>query len=83
MFLAAVLEQGGHDPQSIRTEAKVQILKVGEGFDVTRIDLATVGRANVDEAGFQQAARISKENCPVSKALAAVAEINMEAKLES
>ena len=84
MFLAGVLSDGGNAPESIRTEAKVQILKDGEGFTVTRIDLATVGRvAGVDDAGFQQAAQIAKENCPISKALGAVPEINLDAKLES
>ena len=83
MFLAGVLEQGGNDPQSVRTEAKVQILKVGEGFEVTRIDLATVGRAAIDQAGFEQAAQVAKENCPISKALGAVREMNVEARLES
>ena len=84
MFLAGVLSDGGNAPESIRTEAKVQILKDGEGFTVTRIDLATVGRvAGVDDAGFQQAAQIAKENCPISKALGAVPEMNLDAKLES
>ena len=83
MVLAAVLEMDGKDPQSVRTEAKVQILKVGEGFEVTRIDLATVGRASTDQAGFEQAAQVAKENCPISKALGAVSEINVDARLES
>jgi osmotically inducible protein OsmC len=83
MFLAGVLSEGGNTPESIRTEAKVQILKDGEGFTVTRTDLATVGRVpGIDDAGFQQAAQVAKENCPISKALAAVAEINLEATLE-
>ena len=84
MFLAGVLGQGGNPPESVRTEAKVQILKDGEGFTVTRIDLATVGRVSgLDDAGFQQAAQVAKANCPISKALAAVPEINLDARLES
>ena len=84
MFLAGVLEQGGNAPESVRTEAKVQILKVGEGFEVTKIDLATVGRVpGVDAGAFQQAAEVAKANCPISKALGAVREINLEATLES
>jgi osmotically inducible protein OsmC len=84
MFLAGVLSDGGNTPESIRTEANVQILKDGEGFTVTRIDLATVGRVpGVDEAGFEQAAQIAKENCPISKLLGAVPEMNVDAKLES
>ena len=37
----------------------------------------------VDDAAFQQAAQAAKENCPISKALAAVPEIKLEARLES
>lgn len=82
MFLAGVLTQGGNPPESVKTEAKLQILKVGEGFEVTKIDLETVGRApGVDDAAFKQAAQIAKENCPISKALAAVREINVDARL--
>jgi osmotically inducible protein OsmC len=84
MFLAGVLSQGGNDPESVRTEAKVQILKEGEGFAVKRIDLVTVGRvAGIDDAAFQEAAQVAKENCPISKALGAVPAINVDARLES
>ncbi len=37
----------------------------------------------LDEAGFEQAAKEAKENCPVSKALAAVPEITLDATLSS
>lgn len=84
MALSLVLGEGGNAPESIRTEAKVHILKDGEGFAIKRIDLATVGRVpGIDDAGFQQAAEAAKEGCPVSKALAAVPEINLDARLES
>jgi osmotically inducible protein OsmC len=84
MFLAGVLSQGGNTPESIRTEAQLQILKEGEGFTVTKIDLTTVGRVpGLDDAAFQQAAQTSKENCPISKALGAVREMNLVATLES
>jgi osmotically inducible protein OsmC len=84
MFLAAVLEEGGNVAESVRTEAKVHILKVGEDFEITKIDLATVARVpGLDDAALQEAAKTSKEDCPISKALAAVAEINVDARLES
>ena len=84
MFLSGVLSQGGNTPESIMTEAKVQILKEGDGFAVKKIDLVTVGRVpGVDDAAFRQAAAIAKENCPISKALAAVPEINVDARLEA
>ena len=84
MAFSLVLSEGGHVPDSIRTEAKVQILKEGDGFTIKKIDLDTVGRVpGADDATFQQAAQVAKENCPVSKALAAVPEINLQARLES
>ncbi len=84
MALSLILSNGGNVPDSIRTEARVQLLKQGEGFGITRIELATVGRVpGIDEAGFQQAAEAAKENCPISKALAAVPEITVDARLES
>jgi osmotically inducible protein OsmC len=83
MALSGVLSGGGNPPESIRTEARVQLLKQGEGFAITRIELATVGRVpGVDQAGFEQAAQAAKENCPISRALAAVPEITVEARLE-
>jgi osmotically inducible protein OsmC len=84
MFLSGVLTQAGNTPESIRTEAKLQILKEGEGFAVKKIDLSTVGRVpGIDDAAFQQAAEVAKANCPISKALAAVPEMNLDARLES
>jgi osmotically inducible protein OsmC len=86
MSLAHILSQGGTTPDSIRTEAKVQVLKDpdGEGFKIMKIDLATVGRVSgVDAAAFEQAAQEAKKGCPLSKALAAVPEINVSATLES
>jgi len=84
MSLALILGRNGTTPDSIRTEAKVQILKEGDGFAVRKIDLITVGHVpGADDAGFQQAAEAAKENCPISKALAAVPEINLDATLET
>jgi lipoyl-dependent peroxiredoxin len=83
MFLSGVLSEGGNAPDSIRTQADVQILKDGEGFAIKKIELATVGRVpGIDEAAFQEAARTAKENCPISKALGAVPEITLDARLE-
>jgi lipoyl-dependent peroxiredoxin len=84
MQLAAMLAQAGTTADSVSTDAKVQILKQGEGFAITKIDLVTVGRVpGIDDAGFQQTARAAKEACLISKALGAVPEINLDARLES
>jgi lipoyl-dependent peroxiredoxin len=84
MQLAAMLAQAGTTADSVSTDAKVQILKQGEGFAITKIDLVTVGRVpGIDDAGFQEMARAAKEECLISNALGAVPEINLEARLES
>jgi osmotically inducible protein OsmC len=84
MALSLVLGQGGNPPESIRTEAKVQLLKDGEGFAIKKIDLVTVARVpGIDDAAFQEAAQGAKAGCPISKALAGVPEITLDATLES
>jgi osmotically inducible protein OsmC len=84
MQLAAMLAMGGTTAESVSTDAKVQILKQGEGFAITKIDLETVGRVpGIDDAGFQETAKAAKEACLISKALGAVPEINVNARLES
>jgi lipoyl-dependent peroxiredoxin len=86
MSLAHILAQAGNTPDSIQTQAKVQVLKdpSGEGFKIMKIDLDTVGRVpGIDAAGFEQAAEAAKQSCPLSKALAAVPEINLTTTLES
>jgi osmotically inducible protein OsmC len=82
MALSGQLGGAGHEPESIRTTAKVHVGPVDGGMAITRIDLVT--RATVpglDEATFLQKAEAAKTGCPVSKALKAV-EITLDAKLE-
>src|SRR5215218_7450937 len=84
MQFAHMLAQAGTKADSIKTDAKVQILKVGDGFGITKIDLVTVGRVpGIDDATFQSTAAAAKEACLISQALAAVPEINVSATLES
>jgi osmotically inducible protein OsmC len=84
MQFAHMLAQGGTKADSIKTDAKVQILKQGDGFAITKIDIVSVGRVpGIDDAGFQETARAAKEACLISKALGAVPEITLEARLES
>lgn len=82
MALSLILGEGGHPPESIDTEATVHLVKDGDGFAINRIELRTRGRVpGLDDAGFQEAARAAKDNCPVSKALAGP-EITLEASLD-
>jgi osmotically inducible protein OsmC len=62
----------------------VTIDQIEGGFEITKIALTVRGKVpGVDDDGFQQAAQDAKENCPLSKALAAVNEITLDAQLES
>lgn len=79
MFLAALLTDDGHPPDSVHTTASVHL---GAGPTITKIVLdceATV--PGIDDARFQELAAQAKAACPVSKALAAVPEIVLNARL--
>ena len=81
MALTAQLSRARLIAESIRTEARVKLEKVGEAFSITQIELETEARvAGIDDATFQKYALDAKQNCPVSKALAGT-EIHMSAKL--
>ncbi|MDX1503034.1 MAG: OsmC family protein [Thermoanaerobaculia bacterium] len=81
MALSVALERAGHPVESVETHASAHLEKVGEGFQITRIELVTRGRVpGIDEATFLQHAEGAKKNCPVSKALAGT-EIVLDATL--
>jgi osmotically inducible protein OsmC len=82
MALSGELGRAGHEPEKVETEATVHIDKVDEGFAIKRIELRTrVTAPGLDDSDFQQAAKAAKEGCPVSKALAAVESIELDAQL--
>jgi osmotically inducible protein OsmC len=82
MAFAGNLQRAGHEPQSVETSARVHIDKSGDGFAITRIELDTTASVpGIEEDEFQQIATASKEGCPVSRALAGVGEITLDAKL--
>jgi osmotically inducible protein OsmC len=69
-------------PESIRTNATVNLEKSAEGFDITAVHLEVTARIpDADRDAFEQAANAAKAGCPVSKLLNA--EITMTANLES
>lgn len=82
MAFAFACEKAGLPTQSIDTTAAVRLAKDGDGFKIDRIALTLEAAvAGIDEAKFQELAQGAKQNCPLSKALAAVPEITLEAKL--
>jgi len=84
MALSLVLGEGGNEPESIQTQAKVSLRNLDAGPTITKIALTTRARVpGLDDEGFQKAAEAAKENCVVSRALGGVEEITLDAALES
>ena len=82
MAFSAALAEAGTPPTSIKTEAVVSLRMVDGGPAITKIELTTVGDVpGIDEAAFQELAAGAKAGCPVSKALAGVPEITLDATL--
>ncbi len=73
MALAAQLSRAQFVPTDIRTDANVAFEKNGDAFAITGIELVTSANVpGIDDATFQKFVADAKQNCPVSKALAAI-----------
>jgi osmotically inducible protein OsmC len=82
MALSNVLGSAGHAPETLHTNARVQLRNIDGAPTLTRIDLETEGRVpGIDDQQFQRRAEEAKANCPVSRALAGIPEIVLSAKL--
>ena len=82
MALSNDLASAGHTPESVDATARVHLRNVDGAPTIAQIDLDVVGVVpDLDEAGFQEAAEQAKVNCPVSRALASVRAVNLNAKL--
>ena len=80
MALSNGLAQAGHPADELNTSATVTF-QPGEG--ITKIALHVTGNVpGMSHDDFRQAADTAKENCPVSKALASVPEISVDARLQ-
>jgi osmotically inducible protein OsmC len=84
MALSNLLALAGSPPESVRTDATVTLRLVDGNPTITKIALVTVGRVpGINDAAFQEHAAAAKAGCPVSRALAGVPEITLEASLAS
>jgi lipoyl-dependent peroxiredoxin len=82
MALSNVLAGEGHTPESVKTTAKVHLRFIDGNPTIAQIDLVTEGRVpGIDQAQFAAYADQAKAGCPVSRALAGVGEITLEATL--
>src|SRR5579884_1687047 len=81
MALSHGLAQGGHAPERLETSATVTF-QPGEG--IVKGALTVRGTVpDLDGAAFAQAAEDAKQNCPVSKALAGIPEVSLDASLSA
>ncbi len=79
MFLSALLTKAGFTPTRIVTTARVHLT---DGPTISLIELNTEAEVpGLSDADLQTHAEAAKKGCPVSKALAAVPEIKLTAKL--
>jgi len=83
MALSAGLGRVGITPTSIRTSSKVHLGTTDAGPTITRIELDVEGDVpGIDQATFQEHAETAKKTCIVSRALAGVGEITLNARLK-
>lgn len=79
MALSHGLAQAGTPAERLETSATVTFVP---GTGITRVALAVRGSVpGLDAAAFARAAEAAKAGCPVSKALAGVPEITLDAAL--
>lgn len=82
MAFSFAAEKAGLAVTEIETTASVRLVAQGEGFLIDRIALTLLATGtDVDPARFHQIAEGAKRDCPLSKALASVPEITLEASL--
>ena len=76
------LASNGHEAESVEVNARVVLKEVDGAPTIARIDLKADGKVpDIDEDEFKRIAEGAKKNCPVSRALASVPEIDVEATL--
>jgi osmotically inducible protein OsmC len=82
MAVSNALAQAGNPVDSVKTDAVVTIRQIDGQATIASIGLRTVGVVpGIDQATFERFAQDAKAGCIVSRALAAVPEITLEATL--
>lgn len=84
MAFSFACDKAGFATTKVDTQARVRLTPLGEGFVIDRISLTLKASVpGIDEARFQEIAQAAKRDCPLSTALASVAEISLQATLEA
>lgn len=83
MAFSFACDKAGLATTDVDTTASVRLSKQGEGFVIDRIALSLQATIpGIDDAAFQEIAAAAKRDCPLSKALASIAEITLLATLK-
>lgn len=79
MFLSAILSRNNYPPNRVHTSATVHVTA---GPTISKIELVCEAEVpGLSPEAFAEFAQQAKAGCPVSKALAAVEEITLDARL--
>lgn len=82
MAFSFACDKAGFATAVVDTQARVRLTPQGDGFVIDRIALNLKAEVpGMGEAQFQEMAQAAKRNCPLSRALASVPEINLLATL--
>jgi len=82
MALSGDLGRAGYEPESVETTATVHLELDPGPPTLARIVLDTRARVpGIEDGEFQEIAEGAKQNCPISRALAAVPAIEVNAEL--
>lgn len=83
MAFSNTLDKAGTPPERLHVTATCTLDRVGGGLKITTMQLDVRGRVpNLDQSGFEQAARTAEQSCPVSNALRNNVDIQLNAQLE-
>ena len=84
MAFSFACDMPGFATSKVDTQARVRLTPQGDAFVVDRIALTLNAVVpGIDEARLQEVALAAKRECPLSNALAFVAEISLQATLEA
>jgi osmotically inducible protein OsmC len=84
MAFSNILASNGHTPESVEASARVVLKEVDGAPTIARIELTAEGTVpGIEDDEYQRLAEEAKKDCPVSRALASVPEIELDARLKS
>ena len=83
MALSNIIAEDGQSPESVNARAAVHLRNVDGEPTIARIELSAEGSVpGIEDDEYQRLADQAKKECPVSRALAGVPEIRLEATLK-